>query len=81
MPRDGGVVSPVYPTGGDSENKRQFVYLSAGFQIAIEVGRRRGIPVVVVIDAEAMARDSAVFYLSENCVWLCEYVAPEYFLI
>ena len=31
-------------------------------------------------DAEAMARDGAVFYLSENGVWLCDYVAPKYFL-
>ena len=46
----------------------------------MEVGRRHGAPVVIVIDAEAMARDGAVFYLSENGVWLCDYVAPEYFL-
>ena len=41
---------------------------------------RRQTPVVIVIDAEAMARDGAVFYLSENGVWLCDHVAPEYFL-
>lgn len=59
---------------------RQYVHLSADYQTAEEVGRRRGTPVVIVIDAEAMARDGAVFYLSENGVWLCDHVAPEYFL-
>ena len=59
---------------------RQYVHLSADVQTAVEVGRRRGTPAVIVIDAEAMARDGAVFYLSENGVWLCEHVAPEYFL-
>lgn len=58
---------------------RQYVHLSADYQTAEEVGRRRGAPVVIVIDAEAMARDGAAFYLSENGVWLCDYVAPEYF--
>ena len=59
---------------------RQYVHLSADYQTAEKVGRRRGTPVVIVIDAEAMARDGAVFYLSENGVWLCDHVAPEYFL-
>ena len=59
---------------------RQYVHLSADFRTAENVGRRRGTPVVIVIDAEAMARDGAAFYLSENGVWLCDYVAPEYFL-
>lgn len=59
---------------------RQYVHLSADYQTAEAVGRRRGTPVVIVIDAEAMARDGAVFYLSENGVWLCDHVAPEYFL-
>lgn len=65
---------------GIQKRTRQFVHLSADFQTAIEVGHRHGVPVVIVIDAEAMTRDGAVFYLSENGVWLCDYVAPEYFL-
>lgn len=65
---------------GIQKRTRQFVHLSADFQTAVEVGRRHGAPVVIVIDADAMARDGAVFYLSENGVWLCDYVAPEYFL-
>ena len=65
---------------GIQKKTRQFVHLSADFQTAMDVGRRHGAPVVIVIDADAMARDGAVFYLSENGVWLCDYVAPEYFL-
>lgn len=65
---------------GIQKRKRQFVHLSADFQTAVEVGRRHGTPTVIVIDAEAMARDGAIFYLSENGVWLCDHVATEYFL-
>ncbi len=65
---------------GIRKMNRQFVHLSSDFQTAMEVGLRHGTPAVFVIDAEAMARNGAVFYLSENGVWLCEHVAPEYFL-
>lgn len=65
---------------GIQKMNRQYVHLSADFQTAMEVGRRHGAPVVIVIDAEAMAQDGMIFYLSENGVWLCDCVAPEYFL-
>ena len=65
---------------GIRKMSRQYVHLSADFQTAEEVGRRRGTPVVIVIDAEAMTRDGTAFYLSENGVWLCDHVAPKYFL-
>ena len=60
---------------------RQYVHLSSDFQTAIEVGRRHGSPVVLTINAEAMAQDGVIFYRSENGVWLCEHVAPKYFSI
>lgn len=65
---------------GIEKMSRQFVHLSADYQTALNVGRRHGSPAVITVDAEAMVRDGAVFYLSENGVWLCEHVAPEYFL-
>lgn len=65
---------------GIKKMTRQYVHLSGDFQTAIEVGRRHGSPVVITINAEAMAHDGVRFYRSENGVWLCEYVAPEYFL-
>ena len=64
---------------GIKKMSRQYVHLSSDFQTAMEVGRRHGSPVVITINAEAMAHDGVTFYLSENGVWLCEYVAPEYF--
>ena len=66
---------------GIRKMSRQYVHLSSDFQTAIEVGRRHGSPVVLTINAEAMAQDSVIFYRSENGVWLCEHVAPKYFSI
>ena len=64
---------------GIKKMSRQYVHLSSDFQTAMEVGRRHGLPVVLTINAEAMAHDGVTFYQSENGVWLCEYVAPVYF--
>ena len=57
---------------------RQYVHLSGDFETAMAVGKRHGIPVVITIDAEAMAREGVAFYRSENGVWLCEHVEPKY---
>ncbi len=71
---------PAIQREGIKKMTRQYVHLSGDYQTAIEVRRRHGAPVVITIDAAAMARDGEIFYLSENGVWLCEYVAPRYFL-
>lgn len=65
---------------GIRKMSRQYVHLSGDFETAMAVGQRHGNPVVVTIDAAAMARDGIVFYRSENGVWLCEHVEPRYFL-
>ncbi len=65
---------------GIKKMTRQYVHLSGDFHTAMEVGRRHGSPLVITVDAEAMAHDGEIFYLSKNGVWLCEYVAPRYFL-
>ena len=57
---------------------RQHVHLSSDHQTAEIVGRRRGIPIVLVIDAIRMANDDRRFYLSENGVWLTPDVPVEY---
>lgn len=57
---------------------RRFVHLSATKDAAVEVGRRRGTPVVLVIDAAAMHRDGIALRVSENGVWLTDRVPPEY---
>lgn len=50
--------------------QRLHVHLSADRKTAEIVGKRRGIPVILMIDAERMAADGKLFYLSENGVWL-----------
>lgn len=65
---------------GIQRMSRQYVHLSAGYEIALAVGRRHGQPLVITIDAQAMARDGREFFLSENGVWLCREVPAAYFL-
>ena len=69
---------PAIRREGIRKMDRQYVHLSADFQTAVAVGRRHGAPVVLTVDAAAMARDGVTFWLSENGVWLCEYVSPKY---
>jgi putative RNA 2'-phosphotransferase len=57
---------------------RQYVHLSITAEIARIVGQRHGKPVVLCVDATAMHENGIVFYLSENKVWLVEYVPKEY---
>lgn len=66
---------------GIQKMDRQYVHLSSDFDTAMAVGRRHGIPLVITIDAQAMVRDGVKFYRSENGVWLCERVGPEYFVL
>lgn len=71
---------PAIRREGIRKMSRQHVHLSGDFGTAMAVGKRHGAPVVITIDAAAMARDGAAFYRSENGVWLCEYVEPRYFV-
>ena len=72
---------PAIQAEGIKKMGRQQVHLSDDYQTAAAVGRRHGVPVVLRIDAEAMARNGVMFYRSENGVWLCEYVPREYFCV
>jgi len=57
---------------------RHHVHLSADRVTAMKVGARRGRPVLLVVDAAAMAGQGHLFYRSANRVWLTDAVAPEY---
>jgi putative RNA 2'-phosphotransferase len=57
---------------------RQYVHLSRTVEIAENVGKRHGKPIVLYIDTKAMYENGYTFYLSENNVWLVEYVPKEY---
>lgn len=58
--------------------KRHHVHLSADANTALRVGSRHGKPVVLRIDAGRMTQSGFTFYVSENGVWLTEYVPPSF---
>lgn len=57
---------------------RQDVHLSAETETATRVGARHGRPVVLTVNAAAMAAAGHEFRLSENGVWLTDTVPPQY---
>lgn len=57
---------------------RRFVHLSAQYDTAVAVGKRHGVPVVLVIRAADFASDGHGLLLSANGVWQAEEVPPEY---
>ena len=69
---------PTIMTQGLKSMSRLYVHLSADYDTAVKVGKRHGKTVVLSVDAESMARDGAVFYLSENGVWLTGPVDSRY---
>ena len=60
---------------------RLYVHLSNDYNTAINVGKRHGEPVVLKIHARRMYEDGNKFYISENRVWLTEYVGKKYMMI
>lgn len=63
---------------GLQKMSRHHVHLSSAIETARKVGSRRGIPVIFRIDAIAMYEAGALFYRSQNGVWLVDRVPPEY---
>lgn len=59
---------------------RQHVHLSHDIDTAREVGKRHGVPVVLVIDAAAMYAEGKDFFQSANGVWLTDAVPAHYIL-
>jgi putative RNA 2'-phosphotransferase len=58
--------------------RRHAVHLSTDVATARAVGGRRGRPVVLLVDAAAMAADGHVFTRSANGVWLVDAVPARY---
>jgi putative RNA 2'-phosphotransferase len=58
--------------------RRHAVHLSADRATATRVGARRGVPVVLSVDAARMAADGHRFRVSANGVWLTDAVPPQY---
>lgn len=66
---------------GLQKQKRQYVHLSPDERTASEVGRRRGKPVVLQVEAGRMHRDGFLFYRAANGVWLTDAVPPGYLVL
>jgi putative RNA 2'-phosphotransferase len=69
---------PAIRAQGLTPGNRHAVHLSADVATARRVGRRRGQPVVLRVDAAGMAADGALFTCSDNGVWLVDAVPPGY---
>lgn len=63
---------------GLQKQSRQYVHLSADINTARAVGSRHGKPVILIINAKAMADAGFLFYLSQNSVWLTDSVPAQY---
>ena len=57
---------------------RIYVHLSKNEEIALEVGKRHGKPVILRINSEEMYHNGIKFYFSQNGVWLTKYVDKKY---
>jgi len=63
---------------GLQPRSRQHVHLSEDWETATKVGQRHGKPVVLEIDAAAMAEAGHTFYRSANGVWLTDRVPTSF---
>jgi putative RNA 2'-phosphotransferase len=69
---------PAILAEGLRPRRRHAVHLSPDVATARTVGGRRGRPVVLRVDAAAMAADGFHFSRSANGVWLTDAVPPRY---
>lgn len=61
---------------------RHHAHLSATKETAVQVGRRHGKVIVLRVDVKAMLQTNMYdFFISENNVWLTEWVPPEFITI
>jgi putative RNA 2'-phosphotransferase len=60
------------------KGQRHHVHLSTDTEVARNVGKRYGKPVVLSIASEQMNKDGHLFFRSANSVWLTERVPVEY---
>jgi putative RNA 2'-phosphotransferase len=64
--------------GGIKKMSRNYVQLSEDITTALSVGKRHGKPVILVIDCKKMKDNGIKFYLSNNNVWLTDFVDARY---
>lgn len=72
-------LSSIYANGIEKRS-RNYVHLSGDRETAIKVGTRHGQAAILVVNTKKMFEDGIKFYLSNNNVWLTDYVAPNYII-
>ena len=72
---------PAILKEGIIKGSRLHVHLSQTEDTAVNVGKRHGKPAVLRIDAKQMSEDGIKIYLSNNGVWLTDYVDAKYVMI
>jgi putative RNA 2'-phosphotransferase len=70
-------ISSILEKGIEKRN-RQHVHLSSDKETAVNVGMRHGKPIILTIRTKEMFEDGIEFYLSENGVWLTDFVNSKY---
>lgn len=65
---------------GILKGSRKYVHLSKDEETAVKVGQRHGKPFVLKINAKKMVEDGCKFYLSNNDVWLTDYIDKKYII-
>ena len=63
---------------GIEKRDRHHVHLSADKETALKVGQRHGKPVILEIMSLKMNENGHKFYMSENNVWLTDFVPTEF---
>lgn len=63
---------------GIEKRSRQHVHLSQNKETANSVGIRHGKPIILTISTGKMFEDGLEFYLSDNNVWLTDFVDAKY---
>lgn len=66
---------------GLTKQKRHAVHMHTSLKTAIDVGQRRGVPVVLTINAAEMYEAGHEFFVTPNGVWLTDHVPPQYISI
>jgi putative RNA 2'-phosphotransferase len=65
-------------SGGLLKMSRHAVHLSKDYATAVDVGRRRGKPVIIKVKAKKMHDDGHKFYLTANGVWYTDHVPTDF---
>lgn len=72
------IAMPSIDRQGLRPMNRHHVHLSPDEATASAVGRRRGVPIVLVVDTARMEHDGYKFFVSDNGVWLTASVPSKY---